>query len=58
MTDPLRKPDGLSWDPATVELPDIPMIPAGQDALSATISAVLPTLAVPLAGNGANIPYT
>jgi hypothetical protein len=51
MTDPLRKPEGLSWDPASVELPDIPMIPAGQDALSATISAVLPTLAAPLAAN-------
>ena len=55
MTDPLRKPDGLSWDPATVELPDIPMIPAGQDALSATISAVLPTLAAPLAANVATL---
>jgi hypothetical protein len=47
----LRKPDGLSWDPASVELPEIPMLPAGQDALSATISAVLPTLAAPLAAN-------
>jgi hypothetical protein len=55
MTDPLRKPEGLSWDPATVELPDIPMIPAGQDALSATISAVLPTLAAPLAANVATL---
>ena len=55
MTDPLRKPEGLSWDPASVELPDIPMIPAGQDALSATISAVLPTLAVPLAANVATL---
>ena len=55
MTDPLRKPEGLSWDPASVELPEIPMLPAGQDALSATISAVLPTLAAPLAANVATL---
>jgi hypothetical protein len=55
MTDPLRKPEGLSWDPASVELPEIPMVPAGQDALSATISAVLPTLAAPLAANVATL---
>jgi hypothetical protein len=53
--DPMRTPDSLGWDPATVELPEIPMIPAGQDALSATISAVLPTLAVPLAANVATL---
>jgi hypothetical protein len=55
MTDPLRKPDALGWDPAAVQLPEIPMIPAGQDALSATISAVLPTLAAPLAANVATL---
>jgi hypothetical protein len=55
VVDPLRTPEGLSWDPAAVELPDIPMIPAGQDALSATISAVLPTLAAPLAANVATL---
>jgi hypothetical protein len=55
MTDPLRKPEGLSWDPASVELPEIPMLPAGQDALSSTISAVLPTLAAPLAANVATL---
>ncbi|MFG1931143.1 hypothetical protein ACGFK1_10855 [Mycobacterium sp. NPDC048908] len=55
MTDPLRKPEGLSWDPASVELPEIPMLSAGQDALSATISAVLPTLAAPLAANVATL---
>src|SRR5258705_13294618 len=51
MIDPLKKPEGLSWNAASVELPEIPMLPAGQDALSATISAVLPTLAAPLAVN-------
>src|SRR3954453_14634146 len=51
MTDPLRKPDGLNWNAASLELPEIPMLPAGQDALSATISAVLPTLPAPLAAN-------
>jgi hypothetical protein len=55
MTDPLRKPEGISWDPASVELPEIPMLPPGQDALSATISAVLPTLAAPLAANVATL---
>jgi len=55
MTDPLRKPEGISWDPAAVELPDVPMIPAGQDALSATISAVLPTLAASGAANVATL---
>jgi hypothetical protein len=55
MNMPLEKPDGLNWNAASVELPDIPMLPAGQDALSATISAVLPTLAVPLAANVATL---
>ena len=49
MTDPLEKPDGLNWDPAAVELPQVPMLPPGQDAMSATIAAVLPTLTAPLA---------
>ena len=55
MTDPLKKPEGLSWNSASVELPEIPMLPAGQDALRATISAVLPTLAAPLAVNVATL---
>src|SRR5882724_12263978 len=55
MTDPLKKPQGLSWNSASVELPEIPMLPAGQDALSSTISAVLPTLAAPLAVNVATL---
>ncbi len=29
MTDPLEKPDGLNWDPASVELPDDTDAPAG-----------------------------
>ena len=49
MTDPLEKPDGLSWDPAAVELPQVPLLPPGEDAMSATIAAVLPTLTAPLA---------
>lgn len=51
MNSPLEKPDGLNWDPAAVELPDVPMLPPGEDAMSATIAAVLPTLTVPLAAN-------
>jgi hypothetical protein len=52
---PLKKPEGISWNAAAVELPEIPMLPAGQDAMSATISAVLPTLAAPLAANVATL---
>jgi hypothetical protein len=55
MTDPLKTPGLLSWDPASVELPEIPSITPGQDALSATIAAVLPTLAAPLAANIATL---
>ncbi len=49
MTDPLEKPDGLKWDPAAVELPEVPLLPPGEDAMSTTIAGVLPTLTVPLA---------
>jgi hypothetical protein len=52
---PLKKPEGISWSAASVELPPIPMLPAGEDAMSATISAVLPTLAAPLAANVATL---
>src|ERR1700742_644994 len=52
---PLKTPGPLGWDPASVELPEIPMLPPGQDALSATISAVLPTLGAPLAANVATL---
>ena len=38
-----------------MELPEVPMLPPGEDALSATISAVLPTLAAPLAANVATL---
>jgi hypothetical protein len=55
MSMPLKKPEGLNWNAASVELPEIPMLPAGQDGLSATISAVLPTLAAPLAANVATL---
>jgi hypothetical protein len=49
--DPLKKPEGISWDAATVQLPEMPILPPGEDAMSATISAVLPTLAAPLMAN-------
>jgi hypothetical protein len=48
MSSPLEKPEGLSWDAASVELPPVPMLPPGADAMSMTISAVLPTLTTPL----------
>lgn len=49
--EPLKKPEGISWDAASVPLPEMPMVPPGEDAMSATISAVLPTLAAPLTAN-------
>lgn len=45
---PMGTPGGISWDAASVEAPQLPMLPAGDDAMSATISAVLPTLGAPL----------
>jgi hypothetical protein len=49
MSSPLEKPDGISWNPASVEMPPMPMIPPGEDAMSMTISGLLPTLTTPLA---------
>ncbi|OBI78196.1 hypothetical protein [Mycobacterium sp. E740] len=51
MTSPLKKPEGIAWNAAAVELPEIPTVSAGQDAMSATIAAVLPTLAAELTAN-------
>jgi hypothetical protein len=51
MGSPLKKPEGISWNAASVELPEIPMLLAGPDAMSSTISAVLPTLAAQLTAN-------
>jgi hypothetical protein len=51
MSSELRKPEAISWNAAPVELPEIPTLPAGEDAMSATISAVLPTLAAQLTVN-------
>jgi hypothetical protein len=50
-----EKPEGISWDPASVELPPIPMLPPGADAMSMTISALLPTLAAPLEASVASL---
>jgi hypothetical protein len=55
MSMPMKKGQGLSWNPASFELPDIPTVPAGQDALSSTIAAVLPTLAAELTANVATL---
>jgi hypothetical protein len=56
VNDPLETPDApLNWNPAAVELPQIPMLPPGEDAMSATISAVLPTLTAPLAASVASL---
>lgn len=48
MSSPLEKPQGLNWDAAAVELPPMPMISPGADAMSMTIAGVLPTLTAPL----------
>ena len=47
----LFKPDEINWNAAAVELPPMPMIPPGADAMSMTIAAVLPTLEAQLAAN-------
>lgn len=39
-----EKPEGISWNPASVELPALPSIQSGEDSMSATISAALPLL--------------
>jgi len=52
---PLTKPENISWTAAQIELPEIPMLPPGADAMSATISAVLPTLAAQLTANVATL---
>src|ERR1700710_1843258 len=49
MNHPLKKPDApLTWNAAAPELPEMPMISPGADAMSMTIAAVLPTLAAEL----------
>lgn len=55
MTSPLEKPEGLSWDAASVELPPMPTIPPGADAMSMTIAAVLPTLEASMTANVAAV---
>jgi hypothetical protein len=49
--DPMHTPGALNWDPASVELPEIPMVPPGEDAMSMTIAGVLPTLTAPMAAS-------
>jgi hypothetical protein len=51
MSSPLRKPEGISWGAASVELPPMPAIPPGADAMSMTIAAVLPTLEAAMTAN-------
>ncbi|MCH9730025.1 MAG: hypothetical protein K0U84_10190 [Actinomycetia bacterium] len=38
----------LTWDPAVVTVPPVPVIPPGGDPMSLLISGILPELAVPL----------
>src|ERR1700755_2278481 len=51
MNMPMKKPEGITWSAAPIELPQVPMIQPGEDALSTTIAAVLPTLAAELSAN-------
>lgn len=51
MTEPLSRTGDASWEPGAVEMPQVPMLPAGEDPMSATIAAVLPTLTAPLAAD-------
>jgi hypothetical protein len=45
----MSKPEGpLTWNAAAPELPEMPMISPGADAMSMTIAGVLPTLAAEL----------
>lgn len=46
-----EKPENISWEAASVELPPMPSIPPGADAMSMTIAAVLPTLEAMMATN-------
>ncbi|TPG32064.1 hypothetical protein EAH80_21985 [Mycobacterium hodleri] len=49
--DPMHTPGNLNWNPASVDMPEIPMLPPGEDAMSMTISGVLPTLTAPMAAS-------
>lgn len=45
----MEKPEGpLNWNAAAPELPEMPMVSPGADAMSMTIAGVLPTLAAEL----------
>lgn len=39
-----EKPEGISWDSASVGLPPMPTVTGGEDSMSMTISAALPVL--------------
>ncbi|ULE31482.1 hypothetical protein [Mycobacterium sp. IDR2000157661] len=55
MSGEVRKPEGIGWNAASVELPPVPTVPAGPDSMSSTIAAVLPTLAAQLTANVATL---
>ncbi|MGE2728514.1 PE domain-containing protein [Mycolicibacterium vaccae] len=44
-------PSALTWDPAVVDVPPVPVIPPGGDPMSTLISAVLPGIAADLNAN-------
>ncbi|MDT5075742.1 MAG: hypothetical protein QOJ80_379 [Mycobacterium sp.] len=51
MSDGMGMQADTSWDPASVDMPPMPTISPGEDGLSMTIAAVMPTLSAPLAAN-------
>ena len=51
----MQTPDNISWNAASVELPEMPMIQPGEDAMSATIAAVLPAMAADMTANVASL---
>ncbi len=56
--DPMHTPGSLNWDPASIDMPEIPMLPPGEDAMSLTISEVHPTLTAPMAASVAALQAT
>lgn len=51
MNQPMTTPGALNWTAAPVQLPDMPPIQAGEDAMSMTIAALLPTLHASMTAN-------
>ncbi|CQD23666.1 hypothetical protein BN970_06016 [Mycolicibacterium conceptionense] len=51
MNEPVKVLAPLTWNPASMQLPEMPPIQPGEDAMSMTIAGILPTLATSLTTN-------